>query len=109
MTLSWYGVLSARVIDTVREGAAETHHYQVRVVDDDGRQYRVAVNVQAAQAPSKLPYLAVDDFRHPMTAALPAAQSGWTKLPPAPGGAGDKEDERRAHSPTPLHLPPLPV
>jgi hypothetical protein len=58
MTLSSYGVLSARMIATVREGAAETPHYQVHVVDDDGTRYRVAVNVQSAQAPSELLYLA---------------------------------------------------
>jgi uncharacterized protein YukJ len=86
MALSSYGVLSARVIDTVREGSSDAPHYQIHVADDAGTHYRAAVNVESAQTPSELLYLVVDDFRHPVTAALPAAGSGWTKLPPAPGG-----------------------
>jgi uncharacterized protein YukJ len=44
------------------------------------------VNVLSQQAPAELLYLVVDDFRHPITARLLAAGSGWTELPSAPGG-----------------------
>src|SRR3954453_5169662 len=37
------------------------------------------------QSPSELLFLVADDFRHPVTAALPAAASGWTPLPAQPG------------------------
>lgn len=86
MPLRSYGVLSGRVIATRREGASDTPHYQLHVVDDAGTHYRVAVNVQSQQSPSELLYLVADDFRHPLTNALPAAGSGWTPLPSGPGG-----------------------
>ena len=46
-----------------------------------GRQRPVPVQ------PSELLYLVDDDFRHPVTGPLPAAGTGWTTLPPGPGGA----------------------
>jgi uncharacterized protein YukJ len=58
----------------------------MHVVDDAGTDYRIAVNVLSQQAPSELLYLAVDDFRHPITALLPA-EGGWTPLPSRPGAA----------------------
>jgi uncharacterized protein YukJ len=87
MPLKAYGVLSGRVVDTRREGSSDSPHYQIHLVDDGGVHYRAAVNVESAEAPSELRYLVVDDFRHPVTAALPAAGSGWTPLHPGPGGA----------------------
>jgi uncharacterized protein YukJ len=86
MPLRSYGVLSGRIVDTRREGAADTPHYQVHVVDDAGTNYRIAVNVESQQSPSELLFLVLDDFRHPLTAALPAAASGWTSLAAQPGG-----------------------
>ncbi|WP_433298853.1 DUF2278 family protein [Pseudonocardia sp. CA-142604] len=87
MPLKAYGVLSGRVVDTRREGSSDSPHYQIHLVDDGGVHYRAAVNVESAEAPSELRYLVVDDFRHPVTAALPEAGSGWTPLHPGPGGA----------------------
>jgi uncharacterized protein YukJ len=87
MPLRSYGVLAGRVVDTRREGASDTPHYQVHLVDDAGTNFRVAVNVESQQSPSELLYLVVDDFQHPLTAALPPAGSGWTPLPSRPGGA----------------------
>jgi uncharacterized protein YukJ len=86
MPLHSYGVLCGRVLDTRREGTSDTPHYQIHVLDDAGVNYRVAVNVLSQQAPSELLYLVVDDFRHPLMAALPAAGTGWTPLPSQPGG-----------------------
>jgi uncharacterized protein YukJ len=87
MPLRHYGVLAGRVVDTRREGAAGTPHYQIRLVDGAGTEYRAAINVRSQQSPSELLYLVDDDFRHPLTDALPAPASGWTALPPHPGGA----------------------
>ena len=87
MPLRSYGILSGRVVATHREGASDTPHYQIHIVDDAGTNYRVAVNVESQQSPSELLYLVVDDFRHPLTSALPAPGSGWTPLPPRPGGS----------------------
>lgn len=87
MALEKYGVLSGRVIGTKREDGTNTPHYQVHLVDDQGVQYRAAVNVQSQQPPSELRYLVDDDFDHPILAQLPAPRSGWTSLPPQRGAA----------------------
>src|SRR3954451_3987483 len=86
MPLKSYGVLSGAVVDVRREGNADTPHYQVELLDDAGVHYRIAVNVESQQSPSELKYCVVEDFRHPVTDALPA-ESGWTPLLPGPGHA----------------------
>lgn len=88
MPLSSYGVLTARVVDARREGGSDdTPHYQIHLTDSAGTHYRAAVNVKSAQAPWELLYYASEDFRHPLTANLPEAGSGFSTLPPEPGGA----------------------
>jgi len=87
MPLRSYGVLKGRAVDRRREGAPDdSPHYQIHVVDEQGTAYRVAVNVLSQLAPSELMYLAIDDFRHHVTSAIPTA-SGWTALPPMVGSA----------------------
>ncbi|MGW2703151.1 DUF2278 family protein [Streptomyces sp. NPDC001340] len=86
MPLKTYGVLIARAIDTRREGALETPHYQIHLTDDQGTHYRAAVNVLSQQKPADLLYLVADDFRHPVTARLEGLSGGWNPLPPGPGG-----------------------
>ena len=87
MALRSYGVLQGRVVGRRREDASDSSpHFQMHVVDEAGTDYRIAVNVLSQQAPSELLYLAVDDFRHPITALLPA-EGGWTPLPSRPGAA----------------------
>src|SRR4051794_14384975 len=87
MPLQDYGVLAGRVVGTRREGSADTPHYQIHLVDGAGTEYRAAINVLSQQSPSELLYLVNDDFRHPLTDALPAPASGWTEMPPQPGRA----------------------
>ncbi|GAA5070371.1 uncharacterized protein YukJ [Thermocatellispora tengchongensis] len=87
MPLRSYGVLACRAMEAHREKSDDSPHYQIRLSDDAGTAYRAAVNVLSQEAPSQLLYLADDDFRHPVTAALPAPGSGWTPLPSRPGGA----------------------
>ncbi|MGW1612838.1 DUF2278 family protein [Streptomyces sp. NPDC002285] len=86
MPLKTYGVLIGRAVDTRREGADDTPHYQIHLTDDHGTQYRAAVNVLSQQQPSELLYLVAEDFRHPITARLEGLESGWNTLPPGPGG-----------------------
>jgi len=104
--LGSYGVLSGRVTQTRREPARDTPHYQIKLVDDAGTAYRVAVNVLSQQAPAELLYLVVDDFRHPVVAALGEGRSGWTALPRGPGGAN--LDYIRANLLDPTAMRPLP-
>jgi len=87
MPIAHYGVLAARAVDRRREGASDTPHYQIRLRDEHGTDFRAAVNVQSQQAPSDLLYLVDDDFRHPVTALLSATAAGWTELPSRPGTA----------------------
>jgi uncharacterized protein YukJ len=84
--LSSYGVLSGQILDARREGSTDTPHYQIHLRDNAGVDYRAAVNVQSAEAPSELLYLLDDNFHHPITASLPAPGSGWISLPARPGG-----------------------
>ena len=87
MPLKSYGVLTARAVQGRREGPADpTPHYQIHLVDNDDVHYRAAVNVRSASSPSELLYLAVEDYRHPVTASLRALRSGWTPLRSGPGG-----------------------
>ncbi|MEU6199712.1 DUF2278 family protein [Streptomyces sp. NPDC047061] len=86
MPLKTYGVLITRAVDTRREGAADSPHYQIHLADDAGVHYRAAVNVLSQQKPAELLYLVDDDFKHPLTARLAGLASGWNTLPPGPGG-----------------------
>ena len=85
MPLKGYGVLRGKAIERRREGSSDTPHFQIRVVDGDGVDFRIAVNVKSQSAPSDLLYLLEDDFRHPITAGLEAFAPGWHDLPRAPG------------------------
>lgn len=86
MPLKTYGVLIARAVDTRREGADDTPHYQIHLTDDSGTDYRAAVNVLSQQQPSELLYFVSEDFRHPITDRLAGLGSGWHTLPSGPGG-----------------------
>ena len=107
MALSSYGVLSGSVVDTRREGGADTPHYQVHLVDAAGTHFRAAVNVQSQESPSQLLYLLDQAFGHPLISALPAAGSGWTPLPPRPAAAN--LDFIRANLFDPTAMRPLPA
>jgi uncharacterized protein YukJ len=83
--LKGYGVLRGKAIERRREGSSDTPHFQIRAVDGDGVDFRIAVNVKSQSAPSDLLYLLEDDFRHPITTGLEAVAPGWHALPSAPG------------------------
>ncbi|MET8333762.1 DUF2278 family protein [Streptosporangium canum] len=106
MPLKSYGVLAGRAVDRRREGGAGTPHYQIHLVDEAGVSYRVAVNVKSQQAPSELLHLVDEDFRHPVTEALPRAAGGWTALPSRSGSAA--LDYIRGNLFDPAAMRPLP-
>lgn len=106
MPLKSYGVLAGRAVDRRREDGAGTPHYQIHLVDAAGVSYRVAVNVKSQQAPSELLHLVDEDFRHPVTQALPQAAGGWTALPSRSGGAA--LDYIRGNLFDPAAMRPLP-
>ncbi|MGW2522987.1 DUF2278 family protein [Streptomyces sp. NPDC001617] len=85
MPLKVYGVLIARAVDTRREGATDTPHYQIHLTDDAGTDYRAAVNVLSQERPSERS-IVDEDFRNPVTDRLDGRPSGWTALPPGADG-----------------------
>ena len=47
MPLKGYGVLRGKAIDRRREGSSDTPHFQIRVADGAGVDFRIAVNVKS--------------------------------------------------------------
>jgi len=82
--LKRYGVLRGSAVDR-RLASGSNGHYQVHVVDD-ASDWRIAVNVASALAPSELRYVVVSDFAHPLLDELRALPAGWSDLPSGPGG-----------------------
>jgi len=82
MALKSYGVLKGSVVAT-RRGSKANAHYQVHVVDDHD-DWRIAVNVESAQAPSEVAYLVISQFTHPMLPQLSALPRGFTTLGRSP-------------------------
>jgi len=87
MPIKPYGVLTAELVDRRRENTTDTPHFQLHLRADDGVDYRAAINVMSSQSPPELLYVAIDDFRHPVTAAVTGLGSGWHELPSTAGGA----------------------
>jgi len=86
MPLKTYGVLRGKVTDH-RLATRANAHFQMHIVDDDGTDFRIAVNVESALAPSELEFLVDSNFKHPILADVAALRSGWTSLERRPGGA----------------------
>ncbi len=106
MPLQGYGVLSATVVDRRREGSTDTPHFQIHLRDQDGTDYRVAVNVLSQESPSDLLFLVDDYFHHPVTDAVQSLSPGWHELSRVPGGAS--LDYVRANLFDPARMRPLP-
>lgn len=85
MSLARYGVLVARAVGRVREGAADSPHYQIHLERPGDDHFRAAVNVLSQEAPSELLYVANDDFRHPVTDTVGSLGPGWHELASRPG------------------------
>jgi len=85
MPLKTYGVLRGRVVDH-RLGTRANAHFQLHVVDAAGADFRVAINVESALAPSELQFVVDADFRHPILPEVAALPSGWTALQRRAGG-----------------------
>ena len=70
MPLKKYGVLKGKAVAAKREEGSSSPHYQVHIVANTTH-YRIAVNVMSQLSPSELLFLVNDNFRHPITGALP--------------------------------------
>ena len=84
-----YGVLRGRPDRYKREDNASTPHLQIRVLDDGGQPWRIAVNVQSDTG-SNVAFWVVDPLAgHPLLASLPAQPSGFSSVARNPDHALD--------------------
>jgi uncharacterized protein YukJ len=75
-----YGVLRGRPDRYKREDGVSTPHLQIRILEDGGQPWRIAVNVQSDTG-SHVAFWVVDPLAaHPLLASLPALPSGFTAV-----------------------------
>lgn len=105
MPIAQYGVLCGRAIDR-QLGSGAKPHYQIHIVDRT-TDYRIAVNVASALAPSEVEYVVEPQFEHPVLQNLADLSSGWHALVSKPGGAA--LDFIRTNLFDPRKMVPLPI
>lgn len=77
-----YGALRGRVDRYKREDHVSTPHLNVRVLDQTGQPWRIAVNVQSEDK-SDVVYWVIDPLAaHPILDGLDALTTGFTRQPP---------------------------
>jgi uncharacterized protein YukJ len=87
--VSGYGVLRGNLDRWVREDGQPTPHLQIRVLEESGQPWRVAVNVQSDTG-SEVVYWLVDPLSgHPVLAGLDALPSGFSVATASPHAALD--------------------
>jgi uncharacterized protein YukJ len=75
-----YGVLRGRPDRYKREDNTSSPHLQIRVLEDGGQPWRIAVNVQSDSG-SNVAFWVVDPLAgHPLLASLPAKASGFNTV-----------------------------
>jgi uncharacterized protein YukJ len=80
MAITTYGVLRGRPDRYKREDNEPTPHLQIRVLDDDGQPWRIAVNVQSNTG-SHVAFWVMDPLvGHPVLASLPPLASGFSSV-----------------------------
>ena len=84
-----YGVLRGRPDRFKREDNTSSPHLQIRVLEDGGQPWRIAVNVQSNTG-SHVAFWVVDPLvGHPVLASLSGRPHGFTALSTSPGEALD--------------------
>ena len=84
-----YGVLRGRPDRFKREDNTSSPHLQIRVLEDSGQPWRIAVNVQSNTG-SHVAFWVVDPLAgHPVLASLPGRSQGFTTIAPNAGQALD--------------------
>ena len=85
MPIQNYGVLKAHPQQGV-QATAGSPHYQIWVVDENGTNFRVAVNVESQNQPVDLQYYIDADFQNAITGQLSMLPSTFTALTSQSGG-----------------------
>jgi uncharacterized protein YukJ len=89
MAITTYGVLRGRPDRYKREDDASTPHLQIRVLDETGQPWRIAVNVQSDTG-SHVAFWVVDPLAdQPVLASLPALATGFSGVAANAGHALD--------------------
>lgn len=83
MPISNYGVFKGRAISR-RLATGSSPHYQILLVDDEGTQFRVAINVLSQTAPSEVMFYLKPFFTHALTAVVQDLSSGFHPLASRP-------------------------
>ena len=85
MPLTTYGVLKGTVVGHLRN--ADDDHYQI-LVRAEKTLHRIASNVKssAPKPPSTVLFVSTTSLPQPLTEALKAVLTGYTKLPSKPDG-----------------------
>jgi uncharacterized protein YukJ len=84
MPIENYGVLKARPVQGV-QGTEKNPHYQILVADENGKNYRIAVNVESQDQPLNLEYYIDANFQNAITAQLSTMPSTFAPLVSQPG------------------------
>ncbi len=75
-----YGLLRGRPDRWVREEGDATPHLQIRVLDDHGEAWRIAVNVQSDTGSAVVFWLVDPLLAHPILASLASLPTGFTTV-----------------------------
>ncbi len=106
MPIARYGVLKGRPISR-RLASGSSPHYQIQVVDENGTNYRVAINVLSQTAPSEVMYHVKTFFVHPVTEIVQKLSSGFHELAAQPNSGA--LDFIRGNLLQPGLMTPLPI
>lgn len=83
MPIAHYGVFKGRPISR-RLATGSSPHYQIRLVDEGGTQFRAAINARSQVAPSEVMFYVKPFFVHPVTALVKPLASGFHPLAAQP-------------------------
>lgn len=79
MSLNKYGVLKGKAVD-VMMGSGENPHYQIHIRDDEGVDFRIAVNIESQSYPSEVLFYVGENFNSEDISKLPALKHGFTLI-----------------------------
>jgi uncharacterized protein YukJ len=79
LSIKNYGVLKGRAINTMM-GSKELPHYQVLIKDEEGVEYRIAINIKSQGFPSEVLYFVGENFFSEEITKLPDLEFGFTSI-----------------------------
>lgn len=80
MPIENYGVLKGVVLNGKEERNLKKPHYQIHILGESNKEYRVAVNVMSRPVHPEVLYLADENFQSPILPALTRLEYGFTPI-----------------------------